>query len=690
MAQEVTDPDLIAKLDAAEKSSSGKEVTDPDLISKLDAAEKDGTRKQNTYEELTDPKAWGRAAALAGRAVLEAPAQIAALPADAVASAINMAKNPSRLLNPQEYNPLEHRPMEGDVPFAGEQVHNALTSAGLPEPKSWQEKLAYGVESALTGAKVPVAPKGVSPAVEAAQTGKSPSTLATVRQGLAAPTEERLRARGANKAQQKAAKNAKKAEDAVNKALARDKNNITDASKEVKNAQARGVPLTLADTGRNATTTAEVIAQRPGAGQTIMEENRLASLKDEKQRVPGQVRSAIGTEDDYGLFTKGLENTRSVKAKANYEAVRQDATPVTDEKIAKILEDPRVKDLYEEARAAHMEERRLRELAGDKSSPQLVDIYGVKTTKSPILDKSGKPFQNMEAEKIGTVPDVKSLDYLIRHIDESIDRLYKSGTTGGIASSLKTVRNALKSRLEEISPAYQKASKTYGLDSQIIEARELGNKGFMDMTPGAARQAFSSMNDSQKNALRMGVTENLLKAAEKSGKNRNIANEVLGGDRQQKVLRSMFDNDRDFDIFKKTLELEDRIHQNTMKISGGSPTFRRAAAADDFEETPASEKIGKAATVINLVKKGWIGTGLKMVLHMIQNPSWNQGKAEMAARILTAKDPELVIRRLQALEKMDKAPNVSRKVAATKGAATLKGDYSQDTDQKYSLKDGSR
>lgn len=476
---EVTDPALIAQLDAAEKASSGKEVTDPDLIAKLDAAEKQPA-SQNTFQELSDPNNWGRALALAGRAVLEAPAQLASLPADAATEVINFAKNPYKpAMNPltKEFWHEPNRP--GDLKTAGNTIHEAYTAAGFPEPRNMGEKVAYGVESVLAGAKVPAGPRAIPAAAEAAA-GRAPNTLESIGKGLSKPSEETLKTNAARRVQAKQAKDAKKATAAIEKALANQKKDIATESTKVKEAQEQGVPLTLADSVPN---TGEVLAQHPrGGASKIMEESRLGSLKDEKRRVPGEVRAATGTEDDYGLFTQGLANTRSASARANYEAVRQDATPVTDPQIWKILENPLVAKLYQEARNQHMEERSLSTLAGNPS-PELADIYAPKP-RTGLPETGGREFlpnpanpSGVEWVRTGTAPDVKSLDYLIRNIDEKITELYKSGVTGGTAKNLKTVRNMLKGRLETVSPAYQRASNTYALDSEIMDARELGNKG---------------------------------------------------------------------------------------------------------------------------------------------------------------------------------------------------------------------
>lgn len=675
-----------------EQDAARSEYFDDVYASKVPEEDREAAKKEflsDTAPKQAESRGFlaetGRQAALAGRAVLEAPAQIAAMPGDAIANVYNLAKQ-KEPITASQFNPLSSKGWAspsgpGMMKPASESIHEGLTAAGLPEPESTTEKIAFGVESALAGAKTPLGVRAsTNAAAQAARSGAPQSSLDAVRSGLSAPTPE---ARGIQRAERKSTKNALSALDKVEKALKRDKNTLQGASEEVKAAQGKGVPLTLADSGPNATTTAEISAQRPGEAQAIMHKDRLQSLKDTKSRVGGAVRESLQAKEDAGLFQQELKHIRSDKAQVNYEAVRQDTTPITDPEINKILEHPVIQKLYETARNNHMTERSLASTTG-KQVPPLVDIYGVKNVKSPILDKTGTPFQNMEAHKTGTVPDVRSLDYLVRAIDKEITRMYtearKGGTEGGVASELKTAMKQISNRLEKISPAYKKASDEYGLDSNMMDAREHGQKKFLTETPGMAAQYVKNLSPAGKKALRVGVAEKLLANLERTSRNVDIAGNVLGGDRQQAVLRTLFDNDKDFEMFKKVMETESKIHGNSGQITKGSQTFRRIAAAEDFEEESASEKFGKYARVASLVKHGWIGSGVSAFIHMVGHPTWNQGKAEMVARILTSKDPEAIVARLRAMDKPQSTlKNIAKRsaVPAAKGAATLRGNSQQ-------------
>src|SRR2546429_522380 len=89
----------------------------------------------------------------------------------------------------------------------------------------------------------------------------------------------------------------------------------------------------------------------------------------------------------------------------------------------------------------------------------------------PLRPPPGEP----QWVRTGTAPDVRSLDYLARRMDNEITRLFaearKGGTGGGIAQNLKALRDQLIGRLKQLSPAYKRASEQYGSDSELIDAR---------------------------------------------------------------------------------------------------------------------------------------------------------------------------------------------------------------------------
>jgi hypothetical protein len=100
----------------------------------------------------------GRQVGLAGRAVVNAVAGIPQMAADAGVAAVNLAHNISHGEMPTlaDFNPFaksggSHQEYE----LPSQSFNKALTSVGVPEPKSASEKIAGFVEGVLTGSRIP-------------------------------------------------------------------------------------------------------------------------------------------------------------------------------------------------------------------------------------------------------------------------------------------------------------------------------------------------------------------------------------------------------------------------------------------------------------------------------------------------------------------------------------------------------
>lgn len=494
----------------------------------------------------------------------------------------------------------------------------------------------------------------------------------------------------------------KKALEIIQSRLQNDQRPWGMATQEVQQANEAGVPLRLTDMGRNTQRTGEVLANKPGGAQATMVRDAESTLNDTTDRVAGQVRQALSAEGDAGAFSDLLKRTRSQSGKTNYEAVKQDSTPVTDPDIWHILENPYVASLYQGARARHMVERSLSTTAG-KPSPPLADIFAPKIGgKAPppgtdlnLPTKGGDtdPMAGIEWERTGAAPDVRSLDYLQRAMDKDVTRLYteagKGGQTGGMAENLATLRDQLIEKLKSVSPAFKKANETYGQDSKVIEAYQRGAVGgkdnFFNFSPEQAQKYVQSMSESEKTALRMGVADSLLKGAENAGNRVNLAQRVLGGSRRSDTIKTLFDGDESkYDTFMQLMGLEKKIFPNRQQLVGGSQTFGRASAGEGFSDT-AAETAGKVAVMGSQIWHKWYGAAVHGLIRL-QGTTWNQGVASQAARILSSGDPQAIAVGLQRLEDMS-ARGVGRlgktALGLTSGTAAVATPERDRLQQKY-------
>lgn len=644
----------------------------------------------------------GRQAVLAARAVPDAAVGLASMVPDAITSTYQYGKDLAngRKMSPQDFNPFSQQGGYQNPNLPSNQINSALDTV-LPSPQTTTEKVAHGVESFMAGAKMPVpgsvatsVGSGVDAAGSALRGGESAASLSPQARGVApgsigpgsispAPQGYGISLPGPTAipgAPKRGDTN--RAADIIKKRLLRDYTPWEEATASVKADNDQGIPTRLTDAGPNTRSTGEILAQKPGEGSTIILNDRNAIAADTKDRVAGRTREALNATPNADSAEDALTGARSANAKRNYEAVRQDSTPVMDPDIWHILEDPNVAKIYQEAQGSNLRARRMLNTAGT-TSPPMADLYAQKPVAAPrpnvpepgVIDTSAMknppaaPEPNApvpgggetEWVRTGTAPDVRSLDNLQQLMNQKISNLFQAarngqGGAGNEATALKSLRQQLVDKMKTASPAFKSASESYGDDSEVLEAlqrgKQAGKESFFAMDPPQATKYVNGLSDSGQAALRIGVADRLLGAAEMSGRNSNLAADVLGGNRKTELIQTLFGGDEEkFDLFKTALEKENQLFQNNNAIRGGSPTYRRAAAAEDFsDESKLAEGVGKAVSVGSQLHHGWIGAGVHGLIRMMQKATWNPGVAAQAAKILSASDPADALRGLQSME----------------------------------------
>jgi hypothetical protein len=525
-------------------------------------------------------------------------------------------------------NPFDSASYPQNAPSA--QIGQQLDKV-LPHPENTTEGVTHWLESFLSGAKMPI-PGAPTP----------PEAVPGVNRGDTAAALKVLQKR-----------------------LAQDNTTMEGAGAQVQAANDQGIPMRLSDVGPNTRATAEVLANKPGGSATTLINDRADILADTKSRVPATVRDALNAQGDAGQFADSLAAARGAKAKVNYEAVRQDTTPIMDPDIWHLLENPQIAKLYQAAKNSHDQARSLSTTNG-VPSPPLADIYapmGRAGADAGALPDPANP-EGIQWQRTGQAPDVRSLDFLQRAMASRVSQLYNEARSptstsnpaaGSIAEGMKTARQTLVDQLKNISPAFKKASETYGDDSEIMEANRIGasggNDGYLTMSPKQADAYVKSLSDSGRTALQMGVADKLLAAAERSGRGSNIAQDVLGGPVRQAQLKSLFGGDEEkFNLFKQAMEQEARVFKNNQAILGGSQTFRRLEGSQDFQDSTA-QNLGKIAVVgAQLAHGGGYGGLIHQTLRFLNGTTWRQGVAAQASRILSSPDPVQAASALQDLE----------------------------------------
>jgi len=179
------------------------------------------------------------------------------------------------------------------------------------------------------------------------------------------------------------------------------------------------------------------------------------------------------------------------------------------------------------------------------------------------------------------IPDMKSLDYMKKALDRKVNAAASPNSlTHKDFHGLKTARNALKEKLDNINPAYKKARDLYAGDASLKDAMEVGEKVLTHKTR-EVRAALRDLNPSEKEAYINGAVEAI---QEKMGRARaGSATEFnfLENNNVKDKLRMLFPEGREGDrqaarLFRK-ISRERTFAVNEADIIGGAQTGPRRA-----------------------------------------------------------------------------------------------------------------
>lgn len=165
-------------------------------------------------------------------------------------------------------------------------------------------------------------------------------------------------------------------------------------------------------------------------------------------------------------------------------------------------------------------------------------------------------------------------------VKEELDDMIGSALRKGEkqqARRLIETRRMLLNEIDEQVPVYAQARATFAGEAQLRDAAELGRNMFSkryDLT--AVDVAIEAMEESEKQAFRMGAMRGLVDKIESMADNRNVGGKLIESPRAREVLRMVFPTDEAFDGFVRLAEAESRFSQTRNMVLGGSPTTRIA------------------------------------------------------------------------------------------------------------------
>lgn len=192
-----------------------------------------------------------------------------------------------------------------------------------------------------------------------------------------------------------------------------------------------------------------------------------------------------------------------------------------------------------------------------------------------MLAREGRELPEWKVLEENLPTNVEIYDQLKRGLDAQYKALLRKSPDE--ARSLWIYRQSLVNKLDELSPSFAQARRSYAGPMAQREAQELGRNILKEDAEFSA-DLVSSMSQAEKDAYVVGATRALAD---------RIKNVPLEGGQVRMTqlaidrLRPAFDSDEAFDAFVGALTKERKMQQFKNMVLGGSPTQRIAASQED-------------------------------------------------------------------------------------------------------------
>lgn len=432
--------------------------------------------------------------------------------------------------------------------------------------------------------------------------------------------------------------------------------------------RAMGVPSVVANVDPALADLAETIAQRTGRGTRTVEQALTQQQAGGRERVFQQARRGLQPGDYYAEEERLINDLRSKAGPAYQRAYA--VGEVDDPQIMEMLTLPQFKGAWDTARkiaesdAAAAKVNAMR--SGQPFDPnqfKLRDIYKVQYDP-----QTGAP---IGVDIAGTVPDVRTLDYMKRALDAQITAGYKSDNAATLASAsaMKDLRNALRDRTKDVVPEYRQALDTYAGDREILDALQSGYKDFGKLDHEEVAKLVGGMTNAEKDAFRTGVVRDLYGRIFTTGRNINAA-ALLESPETKAKMEVLFDSPAHYRLFEAAVARESQLFKQANQILRGSQTGKRTAMREKFE---GDESVTQAAA--QALTGGWMSSLTGMASRALYKTTMTEEMADKLAGMLMSKSPQDVADVVRVLEKYAEraiprqAAATRRELGATSGAA---------------------
>lgn len=245
---------------------------------------------------------------------------------------------------------------------------------------------------------------------------------------------------------------------------------------------------------------------------------------------------------------------------------------------------------------------------------------------------------------------VESIDGAKKILDDKIRVARRQGQKE-LAKATTELKNDLVAQADKQVPSYKKARKVFSDFSSIEEAQTLG-LDFTKQTPEQIKRTLKTLNNSEKEAFKIGVRENLQRVVSKTADEADPAKRVFGNQFKRNQIKAVFGEGKQINEFTKKMTEEIRAAKTKFRVIGGSRTDINIADDGDFIDAASqAARQGILRTTIEKTVESIAGAAKRKWTGL------NNQNATKLAKILTNREAGI-----EALEKLIKNASKEQKL----------------------------
>lgn len=429
------------------------------------------------------------------------------------------------------------------------------------------------------------------------------------------------------------------AQNIVSRAIERGGKTLPQVYTRALRDEALGSPAVMAQLDPELMALAETTALKPSAGRRELVEELVGQQAAAPERYKAAVQTAIPSPDYFNRLGQ-IQTGMRTRANSLYEKAYEHGD-IQDPVILKLLDQP---DMREAFKDAAVNSRRL--AAAAEAEGEDASKFALKGVYEPRLDVQGNL---VGMDRVGTAPDVRTLDFVKQALDRRISSLYASGQ-GGEATALKEMRNAMVKRLDQLAPDYRTARQAYAGDIEIEDALRLGREDFSKMRWQEVKKLWSgadALSPGEKEAVKTGYLQRLVEPAEDAGTNRNFAQRVIGSENERKKLKTIV-SPKEYRVLESALKRQSELFSSRSQALGNSATARRAAGLEDLDRAIAGGDVKAVTDMVTGGPNALVRAGIA-ALNYAKNANMSEATYTQLARILRTKGPAEIAQALREL-----------------------------------------